>query len=329
MVSRRSLLRTAAVLPLAPAQTLAQSPAAFPRRPIAWVLPFPPGGFGDVMSRVVVRHMSVTLRTPVVVDNRPGAAGQIAAAHVKQMPADGYTLFNGDMGSFAMNAALYPRLAYDTLKDFTPLTRLVTSSLVVVVPSSSPFGTFDDLVRAAKGAREASPVLYGSFSVGSLSHIWVELLKKEIKGRFRHVAYKGSAAALQDLMAGRVDMMLDLVANAGPYVRDGRLRALAVMGTDKRIEHLPDVPTLAELGHATLDASGWNGVAVRAGTPVDIVNQLHLAVQEAIRSEEISRRFGQLGIVAAPQSPAEFARYIQTETQRWGAIIRGAGVVLE
>jgi len=325
---RRLLLTFAAAVPLTALRAFAASPEAFPRRPITWVLPFPPGGFGDTVSRMLAQHMTASLGVPVLVDNRPGAGGQIAAAYVKQMPADGHTLFNGDMGSFAMNAALYPKLSYDTLKDFAPLTRLVTSWLALVVPQSSPFETFDDLVKSAKASRPDTSIMYGSFGTGTLSHIWVELLQREVGGRFHHVPYKGSAAALQDLMGSRTDMMLDLVANSMPYVQAGKLRALAVMGGEKRLACLPDVPTFTELGYPSLNASGWSGVAVRAETPGDVINQLHGAVTQAIQAEDVRRRFGDLGIVPDPQSPLDFGRFIQVETARWGEVIRSAGVSL-
>lgn len=330
MISRRSLLLSAAsALALGPRCASAQTPGSFPHRAIPWVLPFPPGGFGDVMSRVIAQHMTATLKTPVVVDYRPGASGQIAAAYVKQMPPDGYTLFNGDMGSFAMNDALYPRLAYETLKDFAPLTRLVTSALAVVVSPSSPFRTFNDLVHGARTVKDENSILYGSFGTGSLSHIWVELLKREINGKFQHVAYKGSAAAVQDLLAGRTDMMVDLVANSSPYVREGKLRALAVMGSERRLHPLPHVPTLVELGYSRLEAAGWNGVAVRAGTPVEIMDRLHVAVRQAVESEEFRARFTDLGILPAPQSPADFEKTIRAETERWKSVIRSARIVLD
>ncbi len=273
--------------------------------------------------------MATTLKQPVIVENKPGAGGQIAAAYVKQQPADGHTLFYGDIGPFAMNAALYPKLNYDTLKDFAPLTRLLTSSLVLVVPANSPFKTLDDLIKAAKAAKDDKNIMYGSFGMGSQPHIWVEMLKRETKGKFQHVAYKGAAPAVQDLMGGHIDMMLDVTANSMPYVLEGKLRALAVVGSEKRLDKLPQVQTLTELGYPALNMPGWTGVVVRAGTPGDAMAQLHAAVVQAVQSDEIKRRFGDLGVVPAPQSSADFARYIQTETERWGSVIRSAGVVLE
>ena len=197
------------------------------------------------------------------------------------------------------------------------------------MPPGSPYKSLDDLLKAAKSRGAGSAITYGSYGMGSQPHIWMEMLQRETKGSFQHVAYKGAAPAVQDLMGGHIEVMLDVAANSLPYVQEGKLRALAVVGADKRLERLPQVPTLAELGLPGLNASGWTGVVVKAGTPADIAAQLHQAVVQAVQSDEIKRRFGDLGVTPAPQSPADFARFIQTETERWGSVIRSAGVVLE
>lgn len=325
MLTRRSLLLSSAALPLTALSTGISANTLF-TRPLTWVVPYPPGGFGDTLSRVLVPLVSTSLGQTVVVDNRPGAGGQIAASFVKQQRADGHTLMYGDIGPLAMNAALYPKLSYDTLKDFTPLTRLITSALLLVVPSASPIQSLADLIKASKTEKG---VFYGSFGIGSHPHIWVEMLKREVQGNFRHVAYKGAAPAMQDLMGGQIDSMLDVAANSLPYVREGRLRALAVVGSTKRLESQPQVPTISELGYPSLDTPGWAGVVVRHGTPAAAVGALHAAVVQAVRSDEVRRRFGDLAITPAPQSPAEFAQLIHAETERLGTAIRAAGVVLE
>lgn len=328
MITRRSLIVSSAALPLASVTSLAwaQSASDFPKRPLTWVVPYPAGGFGDAVSRVLTQHISTSLKQPVIVENKPGAGGQIAAAFVKQQPADGYTLFYADIGPLSMNAALYPKLNYDVLKDFAPLTRLLTSALVLVVPMNSPIKSLDDLLKASKTSKG---LMYGSYGMGSQPHIWVEMLKRETKGNFQHVAYKGAAPAVQDLMGGHIDVMLDVAANSLPYVREGKLRALAVVGSEKRLDGLPDVATISELGYPTLNAPGWTGVVLRRGTPPDILERLHTAVVQAVQSEEMKKRFEQFAVVPAPQSPADFARFIQSETNRWGVAIRSAGVVLE
>ncbi|WP_043008681.1 Bug family tripartite tricarboxylate transporter substrate binding protein [Comamonas testosteroni] len=330
MISRRSLVLAGTSLPLVAAAPFAFAQATtFPRRPVLWVVPYPAGGFGDAVSRVLAQHMASTLKQPVVVENKPGAGGQIAAAHVKQQPADGHTLLYGDIGPFAMNAALYPKLNYNTLKDFTPITRLLTSSLLLVVPPNSPYKSVDDLIKDAKTRKDDRAITYGSYGIGSQPHIWMEMLKRETKASLQHVAYKGAAPAVQDLMGGHIEVMLDVAANSLPYVQEGKLRALAVVGAEKRLERLPQVPTLSELGYPNLNAPGWTGVVVKAGTPPDIAAQLRSAVVQAVESEEIRRRFGDLGVTPAPQTPQDFARFIESETKRWGSVIRSAGVVLE
>lgn len=325
MTTRRSFLAAAAALSASP-WALAQPGDGFPGRPVTWVVPYPAGGFGDAISRLLAQKLGASLKQTVIVENKPGAGGQIAASYVKQQPADGHTLLYGDLGPFAMNAALYPKLNYDTLKDFTPLTRLVTSPLLVVVSARSPMNTWADLMKAARGDKGLN---YGSYGMGSQPHIWVEMLKRQTQGHFVHMPYKGAAPAVQDLMGGHIEVMLDVSANSLPLVREGKLKALALVGSDKRLPQLPNVPTVAELGLPTLNAPGWTGVVVRSGTPAPLVARLHEEVVKAVQSTELAQRYGEFGIVAAPQSPAQFADFIRTETARWGEVIRAAGVTLE
>lgn len=325
MHSRRSLLSATAALALAQAAR-AQPAPAFPARPLSWVVPYPAGGFGDALSRLLAQKLGEGLGQTVIVDNRPGAGGQIGAAYVKQQAADGHTLLYGDLGPFAMNAGLYPKLNYDTLKDFAPLTRLLNAPLLVVVPVNSPIQNWADLLRAATTQRGLN---YGSYGIGSQPHIWGEMLKRQTKGNFTHVAYKGAAPAVQDLIGGQIDMMLDVVANSIPMVRERKLRAVALVGARRRLAQLPDVPTLTELGMPELDVPGWTGVVVRRGTPQPVIDRLHAAVVQAVQSPEVAQRYGDLGLTVAPSSQAEFAELIRSETARWGQVIREAHVTLD
>jgi tripartite-type tricarboxylate transporter receptor subunit TctC len=325
MTTRRSLLRAAAVLPFSPL-ALAQPAPAFPTRPVMWVVPYPAGGFGDALSRMLAQKLSASLKQPVVVENKPGAGGQIAAAYVKQQPADGHTLFYGDLGPFSMNAGLYPNLNYDTLKDFTPLTRLLVSPTVLIVPAQSRINNWQDLLRAAQTEKGLN---YGSYGVGSQPHIWAEMLKGQIKGNLTHISYKGGAPAVQDVIAGHIDMMLDVAPSSIPLVREGKVKAIAVVGSDKRLAQLPQVPTISELGLPALDIPGWTGVVVRSGTPEPVVNFLHDEVVKAVQSPDVVQRYTDLGLAIAPSSRAEFTGLIRSETTRWGAVIRAAGVKLE
>ncbi|MDN4592177.1 ABC transporter substrate-binding protein [Xenophilus aerolatus] len=329
--TRRSLLRAAAALPLAPlgplaSSAMAQGASAYPTRPITWVVPYPAGGFGDALSRMLAQKLSASLKQPVVIDNRPGAGGQIGANFVKQQPADGYTLFYGDLGPLSMNAGLYPKLSYDTLKDFTPLSRLLVSPTLLIVPASSRLQTWQDFVQAAKSEKGLN---YGSYGMGSQPHIWMEMLNGEIKGRLTHVAYKGGAPAVQDLMAGHIDAMLDVTPSSIPLVREGKARALAVVGSERRLAQLPQVPTIGELGLPSLNVPGWTGMVVKSGTPEAIANLLHDELVKAVQSPDVVQRYTDLGLAIAPSSRAEFGDLIRTETERWGKVIRATGVRLD
>lgn len=326
--TRRSVLRAAAALPLVPLApaALAQAGAPYPSRPITWVVPYPAGGFGDAVSRMLAQKLSASLQQPVVVDNRPGAGGQIGVAYAKQQPADGYTLLYGDLGPFAMNAGLYPKLGYDILKDFVPLTRLLVSPTVLIVPLNSRLQTWQDLLQAAQGEKGLN---YGSYGVGSQPHIWMEMLNRTLKGRLTHVAYKGGAPAVQDLIAGHIDAMLDVAPSAIPLVREGKVRALAIVGSERRLAQLPQVPTITELGMPALDVPGWTGMVVRAGTPEAVVNRLHDELVKAVQSPDVVQRYTELGLSIAPSSRTQFAELIRSETARWGEVIRAVGVRLE
>ena len=299
---------------------------AYPSRPITWVVPYPTGGFGDALSRSLAQKLSESLKVPVIVENRPGAGGQIGVSFAKQQPADGYTLLYGDIGPFAMNAALYAKLPYDMQRDFAPLTRLLTSPSLLVVGASSPIRSLDDLAKAAKTDKG---VTYGSYGVGSAPHIFGAMLQRDIGGRFEHAAYKGAAPALQDLIGGHIDVMCDVIASSAPMVRDGKLRALAVVGAEQRVALLPQVPTLRELGHGSIDMLGWTGAVVRSGTPQPVVDRLNAELLKALKSPDIVARYTELGLDISPQSPAQFGQFMQAETQRWGQVIHTANIRID
>lgn len=323
MTSRRSLLKAAAALTIAPA-AFAQS--SYPTRPITWIVPYPAGGFGDAVSRMLADKLATSLKQPVVIDNRPGAGGQIGVMRAKQQPADGYTLLYGDLGPFSMNAGLYPNLQYDMAKDFVPLTRLLVSPTLLIVPASSPLNTWQDLVKAAHSEKGLN---YGSYGVGSQPHIWAEMLKRQLKGNLTHVSYKGGAPAVQDLLAGHIDLLLDVAPSSIPMVREGKAKALAIVGSDKRLAQLPNVPTIKELGLPALDVPGWTGIVVRSGTPEPIANLLHEELVKAVQSPDVVERYTALGLQVAPSSRAEFGNLIRSETARWTEVIHAVGVKME
>lgn len=324
--TRRQLLQGLAAAGAASLTSIAPAAETYPSKPIVWVVPYPTGGFGDALSRALAQKLSDSLKVPVIVDNRPGAGGQIGVGHAKQQPADGYTLLYGDIGPFAMNAALYAKLPYDMERDFTPITRLLTAPSLLVVGAASPLRSMADVVKAGKSGKGVS---YGSYGVGSAPHLFGEMLQRKVQGRFEHVAYKGAAPALQDLIGGHLDMMCDVIASSAPLVRDGKLRALAVVGADQRIGILPDVPTLTELGYGDLNLLGWTGVVVKAGTPRPIVDLLHGEIVKALQSPDIVARYTELGLGVAPQSSEQFGQFVRAETQRWAKVIRTADIRID
>lgn len=325
MLLRRTALAALSTLALT---GLAQAQApAFPTRNLTIVVPFPAGGITDQIARAMAQKMGDTLGKPVIVDNKPGAGGQIAAAQVKQAEADGHTIFMGATEMFAINQNLYRKFAYDPVKDFTPITSLIASPLVLVVPANSPFNNVKDLIQQAKARKDG--LNFASQGIGSIGHLLGELFRGKTGGEFHHVAYKGSAPALQDVMSGQVDMMFDPVITTSPLIAGKKLKPLAIAAS-KRSPQLPDVPTLAEAGIAGVDAGVWFGAVAKAGTPAPVVAKLHEAFTKALSDPEILKRFTDQGMQAFPSaSPAQFGSFIQSEIGRWGALVKSSGATVD
>ena len=322
MVPRRSLLATLALaaLPgLAPAQ-------AFPQRSITLVVPFPAGGITDQISRAMAQKMGETLGQAVIVDNKPGGGGQIAANTVKQAPADGHTIFVGATEMFAINQNLFRKFSYDPLKDFAPITSLIASPLVLVVPANSPINSVQDLVQQAKTRKGG--LNFASQGIGSIGHLLGELFRGQAGGEYNHVAYKGSAPALQDVMAGQVDMMFDPVITTAPLIAGKKIKPLAIAAA-KRSPQLPDVPTLAELGIKGVDAGVWFGAVARSGTPAPVIAKLNEAFLKALNDPEVLKRFSDQGMQAFSSTPAQFGSFMQSEVGRWAPLIKASGASVD
>lgn len=305
---------------------LAQGAADFPAKQISIIVPFPAGGVTDQLARGIGLKLADSLKVPVIVDNRPGAGSQIAANVVRQAPADGYTIFIGDIGSFALNGHLYSKLSYDPLKDFMPLARLALAPALLVVNANSPYKTPADLVDAAK--TRSGGISFASQSTGSGGHLFAEMLRDKTKGTFNHVPYRGSAPALIDLVGGQVDAFFDPMITSGPFVKDGRLKALAI-GADKRSPQFPNVPTLAEVGFGDINLVAWFGMAVKAGTPPDVLSKLSNAVVKAIEAPDLVRKFTDQGLEVAPMNDVQFGPFVREEGARWGRVIKNANIKLE
>ena len=322
MTSRRSLIATLALAAL-PSLALAQ---AFPQRPVTLVVPFSAGGITDQIARSMAQTMGESLGQPVIVENKPGGGGQIAGNVVKQAPADGHTVFIAATEMFAINQNLFSKFSYDPLKDFTPITSLISTPMVLVVPASSPINTVTELVQQAKTRKNG--LSFASQGVGSIGHLLGETFRGQVGGQFSHVPYKGSAPALQDMMAGQVDMMFDVFSTAGPLVVSKKLKALAV-AAPKRSAQYPDVPTLSELGFKGVDADVWFGAVAKAGTPAPAIAKLNEAFLKALKSPDVLKRFSDQGMQPFPSTPAQFGSFMQSETNRWAPLIKASGATID
>jgi tripartite-type tricarboxylate transporter receptor subunit TctC len=310
---------------LALALPLLAQAQAFPSRPITWILPFPPGGVTDPVARMVGAKVSESLGQSVIIDNRPGAASIIAAEAVKKAAPDGYTLLFGHAGSHAVNPYLYAKLPYDAQKDFVPVTNLISTTHVLVVPASSPAKTMAELVALIK----SRPLNYGSQGIAAGGHLLGEMLKLRAGGPLSHVPYKGSGPLVQDLLAARVDLAWDSPITSGPHVRDGKLRALAV-ASPVRNRNFPETPTVAELGYAGLELDFWFGLFAPAGTPADVVNRLHQAFVAAINHPEVSPKILATGLdITTSRSPAEFAALVAADGARLGKMVKDSGAKVD
>ena len=300
--------------------------AGYPNKPIKLVVPFPPGGPLDVAGRSIGQKLSEAMGQPVVVENRPGAGGNIGADQVAKSPADGYTLVMGALSTHAVNPHLYAKMPYDALKDFAPVALVAVTPNVLVINPSVPAGSVRELIALAK----ASPgkLSFASGSNGSAGHLAGELFKSLAQIDIVHVPYKGGAPAMQDLLGGQVQFMFDNLANSMAQVRAGKLKAIAVT-TAKRSALAPDLPTMAEVGVPGFDISTWYGIMAPAGTPPDIVRRLNSEIVRYLNSDAAREQFTAQGAEPAPRfavsSPEQFDAFIRAEHAKYAKIVRDSG----
>ncbi|HEV7391527.1 MAG TPA: tripartite tricarboxylate transporter substrate binding protein, partial [Burkholderiales bacterium] len=291
--------------------------------PIRFIVPFPPGGGNDTMARAFGQKMSEDFAQPVVIDNRPGAGGNIGAETAARALPDGYTVFLGGVGSHGINPNLQAKLPYDPIKDFAPISLIASAPLVIVVPPSLPIKTVSDLVQLAKA--RPGELNYASSGSGTIAHLSAELLNSMAKIKLEHVPYKGTGPALTDLLAGRVQVMFNSAVSILPQVRSGKLRALA-MTAAKRSAAMPDLPTVAESGVPGYEAASWYGVLAPAGTPRPIMEKLNSEIVRIARTPEVRERLAADGADPVGSSPEEFAAYIKLELARWARVIDQARI---
>lgn len=306
-------------MPSAQAQT-------FPSKPIRLIVPFPPGGVTDPVARMVGEKVGQSIGQTIVVDNRPGGAGIIGAQIARRSAPDGYTLFMGHSGTHTVNPHLYASLPYDPVRDFQPITLMMMTSHVLVVPESSRARSVAELVALARS--QTGGLTYASQGVGAGGHLLGEMLAARTGARLQHVPYKGSAPALLDLLSGRVDLFFDAVITSAPHVKAGKLRALAT-ASPRRARVLPEVPTMAEAGYPGIDLDFWFALFAPAETPQDAVRRLHAEFVKALDGPEVAARFTEQGLDIVTSSPEELRALIQADTGRLRKIVREAGVRIE
>ncbi len=303
----------------------AASAQGYPAKPIMLVVPFPPGGIDNVV-RLVTQKASERLGQPIVIENKPGASGIIAAQGVKQAAPDGYTLLLGHAGTHAINQGLYANLPYDPVRDFAPVTALFSTAHVLVVPPGSSAASVAELIALAKS--RPNGLTFASQGVGTGGHLLGEMLKSRSGAMLTHVPYKGTAPAQADVMAGRVDMYFDGVVTSLPHIRAGKLNALAV-ATRNPVPQLPKVPTMAQAGFPGVELDFWFGVFAPAGTPQPALDALHRGFVEAMKDPVVTGKLSDLALDIVTGSPADFGALIREDTRRLGAVVKEAGVKAE
>ncbi|SPA39632.1 conserved exported hypothetical protein [Cupriavidus taiwanensis] len=319
---RRRALGALGALAAWPLARAAQPPAAWPEKPVRLILPYAAGGPTDAVARALATRMSQQLGQPMVVENRVGASGNIACELVARSAPDGYTVLYHSSG-FAISPALYKRLSYDPLRDFAPVAMTATIPAVLMVNPSLPVATmaqFEQYLKARPGK-----LSYGTGGVGNITHLLVALLLQARGLQASHVPYKGTAPAMTDLIGGQTQFMLDAVSSALPFIRDGRVRALAVT-SERRVAALPDVPTLAETVMPGFVAPTWHGMLVPARTPAPVIQRLNAAANLAAQDPTVRAQFAPQGVSLQASTPERFAGYLRTETSRWADAARAAGV---
>ncbi|HVN34232.1 MAG TPA: tripartite tricarboxylate transporter substrate binding protein [Casimicrobiaceae bacterium] len=304
----------------------AQPPAAYPAKPVKLVIPFPPGGPLDVVGRAIAQKLTDAWGQSVVVDNRPGAGGNIGADLVAKSPPDGYTILMGALSTHAVNPSLYAKMPYDAIADFAPITLVAVTPNVLVVNASLPVNSAKEFIAYAKA--NSGKLAFGSGSNGSAGHLAGELFKVDTGTDSTHVPYKGGAPATQALLAGDTQFMFDNLANAMPQVKAGKLKALAVT-TAERSKLAPELPTMAEAGLAGFDISTWFGLFAPAGTPQDVIAKWNAEVAKILNSPEMREKLIAQGAEPSPDTPEQFAAFVKSEIAKYAKIIKASGAKVD
>lgn len=313
----------AAALIVQPA--FAQSAASYPTKPVRMIIPFPPGGSNDVVGRMFANQLSERLGQPIIIDNRGGAGGTIGTDQAAKSPPDGHTLLLASI-VYAFSAAIYKKLPYDPVSAFTPVALLGTGPVILTVHPNVPAKTLQELIALAK--QQPGRLQYASAGIGSFQHLSTELFKLQAGVDVLHVPYKGGGPAMADVIGGHAQILMGSLIQIAPQVRSGKLRGIALSGT-ARNSALPNVPTIAESGLPGYESMNWWGIFTPAGTPAAINERLHREVIVLLNSAETRKRLAAEGAEPVPMSSNDFARYVQTELDKWARVVKEARIQAE
>ena len=330
MLLRRSMLARLATITLGLALGQAMAPtialAAYPDRPVTLVVPFPAGGSTDLVARIVAEHMTKSLGQQVVVENKGGAGGNLGAASVAKADPDGYTILMGTIATHALNPAIYRKMPYDAVKDFAPISLLVTVPNVLVVNPQLPVKNVQELLDLLKA--KPGEYSYASSGNGTPLHLSGELFKSMAGVDMVHIPYKGAGPALTDLLGNHVSIMFDNLPSSMGYIKDGRLRGIAVT-TAERVPSVPDLPTIAESGLPGYETYTWNALFAPAGTPPELIERLNAAAVEAVGDPAVKAKLADLGASTVGSTPVALGEHVQSELAKWAPIVKASGAQID
>jgi len=321
MFHRRSL-----VLLLAAATCSVSFAQAWPAKPIRLVVPFPAGGGTDIIAREVTQKMTEATKWAFIVDNKPGSGGNIGIDNVAKSPADGYSLVLGQTSNLAINPSLYGKLPYDPVKDLTPISLVASAPLALVVSTASPYKTLQDLVAAAKA--QPGTINFATSGNGTVAHLATELFQKEAGVKLTHIPYKGAAQGINDVIGGQVQVYVSSIPTLIGHIKNGKMRALAVTST-KRVDDLPQVPTIAESGYKGFEAVTWFGVLGPANLPKDTTARLHAEINKALQNPDLQKKLSDQGADVAGSTPEQFGKLVRDDIVRWGKVVRDSGAKID
>jgi len=321
----KKLLAAALTAALLPAAAVAAT-NAYPTKPVRFVVPYPAGGPLDTVARAIGEKLRDSLGQPVVVENKPGAGGNLGADYVAKQPADGYTIVMGAVATHAINPTLFSKMPYDPVKDFAPITRVAMVPNIVVVNPKVPVHNVKELIAYVKA--NPDKLSYGSSGSGSSMHLSGELFNSMTGLHIQHIPYKGSAPAVNDLLGNQIGLMFDNMPSSYPHVKAGKLRAIAVT-SGKRSPALPDVPTVAEAGVPGYEATSWFALYATGGTPQPIVDRLNAEVVKILAMPEVKKQMAEQGAEPNPEKPAQLAAFMKSEAAKWAKVVKASGATVD